>query len=91
MDIHQEKIMRLQVSKWGNSLAVRLPANYAKYTGIASGDYLEATITPGGEMHLAPCAPVADKAALLKKISALQKTLPQTRSVMDTLREEARY
>lgn len=83
--------MRLQVSKWGNSLAVRLPAAYAKQSGIHNGDYMEATITPGGEMHLAPSASSADKSDLLKKLSALHKAFPQTTSVMDALREEARY
>ena len=83
--------MRLQVSKWGNSLAVRLPANYAKLSGVSSGDYLEATITASGEMHLVPAAPAADKSALLKKLSALHKSLPQTSSVIEALRDEARY
>ena len=30
--------MRLQISKWGNSLAVRLPASYTKQAGVNSGD-----------------------------------------------------
>ena len=83
--------MRLQVSKWGNSLAVRLPASYAKQSGVSSGDYLEARIDASGEMHLVPSAPKVDKGAMLKKISALNKTLPRTTSVMDALRDEARY
>ena len=83
--------MRLQVSKWGNSLAVRLPANYAKQSGVSSGDYLEATITAGGEMRLIPSAPAVDKTALLKKLAALRKILPQTTSVMEELRKETRY
>jgi antitoxin MazE len=91
MDIHLEKIMRLQISKWGNSLAVRLPATYAKKSGLTSGDYLEARIDVGGEMHLVPSVPKIDKAAVLKKILALHKKLPQTTSAMDRLRKEARY
>lgn len=83
--------MRLQVSKWGNSLAVRLPANYAKQSGVSSGDYLEATITASGEMRLVPSVPSVDKAALLKKLSTLLKNMPQTSNVMETLRDEARY
>ena len=83
--------MRLQVSKWGNSLAVRLPASYIKQAGLNSGDFLEANIDASGEMHLVPSAPKVDKAAMLKTISALHKTLPRTTSVMDALRKEARY
>jgi len=84
-------MMRLQVSKWGNSLAVRLPASYAKQSGIQSGDYLEATITPGGEMRLIPGTVSADKTNLLKALASLHTSLPQTTSVMDALRDEARY
>ena len=83
--------MRLQVAKWGNSLAVRLPASYAKQSGLTSGDYLEARVDASGEMHLVPSAPIVDKATILKKISALHKNLPRTTSVMDALRKEARY
>ena len=83
--------MRLQVAKWGNSLAVRLPASYAKQSGVTSGDYLEARVDASGEMHLVPSAPKADKAAILKKISTLHRNMPRTTSVMDALRKEARY
>lgn len=83
--------MRLQTAKLGNSLAVRLPANYAKQSSVSSGDYLEATISACGKMRLMPSSPAVNKANLLKKLSALHKTLPQTTSVIDALREEARY
>jgi antitoxin MazE len=83
--------VRLQISKWGNSLAVRLPASYTKQAGVTTGDYLEAKINASCEMHLVPSAPKADKALMLKKISALHKNLPQTKSVMDALRKDARY
>lgn len=83
--------MRLQVSKWGNSLAVRLPANYAKQSGVSNGDYLEATITTSGEMHLIPSMPATNKSALLEKLLALHRSLPKTTSVIDALRDEARY
>lgn len=83
--------MRLQVSKWGNSLAVRLPASYAKQSGVTGGDYLEATISASGELRLVPSTPPVDKTAMLKKLSALHKSLPQTTSVMEKLRKEARY
>ncbi len=83
--------MRLQIAKWGNSLAVRLPASYARQSGVSCGDYLEATINTSGEMRLVPSAAKADKTAMLKKISVLHKTLPRTTSVMDAVRKEARY
>ena len=83
--------MRLPVSKWGNSLAVRLPDNYVRQFGIISGDYLDATVSLGGEMHITPCRTAVDKSVMLKKITSLYKTLPQTTCVMKALREETRY
>ncbi|MBC7623330.1 MAG: AbrB family transcriptional regulator [Aeromicrobium sp.] len=83
--------MRLQVAKWGNSLAVRLPASYTRQSGIANGDYLQANVDASGEIRLLPNKQVADRAAVLKRVSALHKTLPQTRAVVNALRKEVRY
>lgn len=87
----ESTIVRLQVCKWGNSLAVRLPASYAKRSGVAGGDYLEATISASGELRLTPSTPPVDKTAMLKKLSALHKSLPRTTNVMERMRKEARY
>ncbi len=85
--------MRLQVAKWGNSLAVRLPASYAKRVGIHIGDYLAASIDKSGEIHLTPDSSNSntDKAAMLEKIRAFHKTIPMTTSVMDELKENERF
>jgi antitoxin MazE len=45
--------MRLLVSKWGNSLAVRLPAESAKQIGVGGGGTLTAEISPDGNLVLA--------------------------------------
>lgn len=46
--------MRLQIGKWGNSLAVRLPAALLQKIFVKEGDALEAEIEPDGTLHLFP-------------------------------------
>lgn len=54
--------MRLRVQKWGNSLALRIPAAFARQTGVGSGSEVELelegkrliiTLAPGGPYSLA--------------------------------------
>ena len=44
--------MRLQIAKWGNSLAVRLPLECTRATGLRAGDSVDASITPEGGITL---------------------------------------
>jgi antitoxin MazE len=39
--------MRLRVQKWGNSLALRIPAAFARETGIGSGAEVDLTLEDG--------------------------------------------
>lgn len=82
--------MRLQVSKWGNSLAVRLPVECTRAAGLKEGDSVEASITPGGVITLAP-EKTFDKAAFLTRIAKLHSSMPMTAPVVETMRQEARY
>ncbi len=40
--------MQTQISKWGNSLAVRIPGAYAKDLGLKEGMELEVSLVEGG-------------------------------------------
>jgi antitoxin MazE len=82
--------MRLQVSKWGNSLAVRLPVECTRAAGLKEGDSVEADITPSGEIILAPTR-AFDKGAFLTRIGKLHASMPMTEPVVETMRQEARY
>lgn len=82
--------MRLQVAKWGNSLAVRLPVECTRLTGLQEGDSVEASITETGEISLVPTR-TFDKAAFLKRIAKLHAALPMTTPVVETMRQEANY
>lgn len=82
--------MRLQVAKWGNSLAVRLPMECTRAAGLKEGDSVEASITATGTITLAPEKPF-DKVAFLTRIAKLQSSMPITAPVVETMRQEARY
>ena len=82
--------MRLQLAKWGNSLAVRLPVECVRATGLRQGDSVDAEITPAGSITLTP-AKAFDKALFLQRMRKLRQGMPMTESVVDQMRREARY
>ena len=78
--------MRLQVAKWGNSLAVRLPVECIRSAGLKEGDEVEAEVTPNGEIRLMP-SHVFDKSAFLERLNKLHATMPmQTESAGEFIR-----
>jgi len=82
--------MELIVSKWGNSLAVRLPAESAKRIGIGEGDTLIAEVSADGRLVLAPEGRAIGKAESrrLRQFLGRQK---ETAPVVRDMRREARY
>jgi antitoxin MazE len=78
------------VSKWGNSLAVRLPAESAKRLGVGEGDTLTGVIAPGGRLILSAEGRAVGKAEVrrMRGFLARQKvTVP----VVGNMRRSARY
>ena len=82
--------VRLQVAKWGNSLAVRLPNEYVRQAGLREGDSVEANVAPGGEITLVPTRPF-DKSAFLARTRKLRAAMPETEAVVEKMRKAARY
>ena len=82
--------MKLQIAKWGNSLAVRLPVACTRAAGLKEGDSVEASISPAGEITLAP-EKAFDKAAFLTRLAKLQAAMPMTEPVVEKMRQETRY
>ena len=82
--------MQLTVSRWGNSLAVRLPAESAKRIGIGEGDTLIAEVSADGRLVLAPEGRAIGKAESrrLRQFLGRQK---ETAPVVRDMRREARY
>ena len=83
-------MMNLQIAKWGNSLAVRIPADYVRLLGVKDGDHLVAQVGADGGLNLRPPAQWSRKAFALE-LTQEADTLPMGTSVMDQLRQEARY
>lgn len=82
--------MELMVSKWGNSLAVRLPAGSARKIGVGEGDTLIAEIAADGRLILAPEGHPIGKAESrrLRQFLGRQK---ETAPVVGDMRRIARY
>ena len=84
--------MRVQIAKWGNSLAVRIPVDCAREAGMKAGDALELEVTAAGDMLLSPALGTGfDKAAFLGQLDALLAQEPVGTPVVETMRQEARY
>ena len=63
----------MQVAKWGNSLAVRLPAAVVAALGLKEGDDIELHVAGAREWGVAR---KPDRAALLKGLRGLRGRLP---------------
>ena len=82
--------MQLQISKWGNSLAVRLPSAVTKKLHIHYGDSVDLTLNNQGELVLTP-AKVFDKVTFMQQLDQHTKKLPKGNSVIEAMRKDARY
>ena len=63
----------MQVSKWGNSLAIRLPAAVVEIMGLKEGDDVEVLVT--GE-HQIEVARKADNREILARLRKYRGRLP---------------
>lgn len=83
----------LSVGRWGNSLAVRLPAELARALGIGEGSVLHVerhsdnTLTVSATRQRKPF----DKEAWARRARAHLASMPSSPSVMTELRDGARY
>jgi len=86
----KDQRMELTVSKWGNSLAVRLPAESARKIGVGEGDTLIAEVAADGRLILAPEGRAIGKpeARRLRQFLGRQK---ETAPVVAGMRRGARY
>jgi antitoxin MazE len=81
--------MNIQISKWGNSLALRIPATFIKQIHLKEGDKVEATLAMDGSLIIKPQK--LDRKTLAKMARDLRATMKMGTSVMDEVRSEARY
>lgn len=84
-----EKIMNLQIAKWGNSLALRIPAEYVRYIGIREGDSVRASLTTDGGLSIRSAK--WDRKAFTHELIETRDRMPMSESVIEALRHDARY
>ena len=82
--------MKLLLARWGNSLALRLPAECVRATGLRQGDSVDAEITPAGTITLTPARPF-DKNAFLQRLRKQRRGMLVTEPVVERMRGEDRY
>ena len=82
--------MELIVSKWGNSLAVRLPAESARKIGVGEGDTLIAEVSADGRLVLAPEGRAVGKAES-RRLRQFLNRQKETAPVVGQMRRGARY
>jgi antitoxin MazE len=81
--------MNLQVAKWGNSLALRIPADIVRQLGLSEGTTVQAQITVDGSLSIRPAQ--WDRKAFALELNEARNAMPMSESVMDELRGGARY
>jgi antitoxin MazE len=81
--------MNLQIAKWGNSLALRIPAEYLRSAGIKEGDRVEASLTVDGGLTIRPAT--WNRKAFARELAAAREAMPMGKSVMDEVRHGGRY
>ena len=82
--------IKLIVSKWGNSLAVRLPAESAKKIGVGEGNTLIAEVSSDGRLVLAPKGRAIGKAESRRLRQFLDRQ-KETAPVVGEMRRGAHY
>ncbi len=86
--------MQLTLSRWGNSLAVRIPADLARSLELEEGSQVECTATDAGTLELIPAGKKARADWLQHHFTKVNQRLsiqPMTTPSTQLLREEERY
>ena len=81
--------MDLQVAKWGNSLALRIPAEIVRQLGLHDGATVEAQLTVDGSLSIRLAK--WDRKAFALELAEARSAMPMSESVMEELRSGARY
>ena len=82
-------IMNLHIARWGNSLALRIPADYVRRAGLKKGDSMEASLTADGGIAIRLAR--RNRKAFAQDLAKTRDAMPMGTSVMDELRRGGRY
>lgn len=81
--------MDLQIARWGNSLALRIPADLVRQLGLREGATVDAQLTADGALAIRPAA--WSRQAFAAELALARADQPVSAPVIDTLRRDARY
>jgi antitoxin MazE len=81
--------MNLQIAKWGNSLAIRIPSEVVRQLGLREGATVEAQLTVDGALSIRPAQ--WNRKAFALELSDVRNATPMGESVMQEVRRAARY
>ncbi len=76
--------MNLNIARWGNSLALRIPADYARWVGLKEGDKVEARLTADGGIAIRLAR--WNRKLFAQELARMRNAMPIGTSVMDELR-----
>ena len=79
----------LQVAKWGNSLALRIPSEVVRRLGLREGATVEAQFTVDGSLSIRPAQ--WNRKAFALELNEARNAMPLGQPVMEELRGQARY
>jgi antitoxin MazE len=79
----------LQVTKWGNSLALRIPSEIVRRLGLREGATVQAQLTIDGTLSIRPAQ--WDRKAFAIELSEVRSAVPISESVIQQVRSDARY
>jgi antitoxin MazE len=86
--------MQLTISRWGNSLAVRIPAEIVRNLALEEGEVVECATTATGTLELVPASKKARDEWLRAHFVSVNAHLaeqPMTTPSAQLLRESERY
>lgn len=81
--------MELQVAKWGNSLALRIPAEVVRQLGLREGSTVQAQLALDGSLSIRPAQ--WNREAFALELAEARSVMPMSESVIEQLRSAARY
>lgn len=80
--------MNLNIARWGNSLALRIPADYARRAGIKKGSKVEVRLTTDGGIAIRSAR--WNRKVFAQELARARGAMPMGTSVMDEVRRGAR-
>lgn len=87
--VSTEALISLQIAKWGNSLALRIPADVASQFDLHAGDTVDARLTADGALSIRQAS--WNRAVFAAENERARKLMPMGTAVINEMRHKSRY